>query len=611
MKIPEDLRKSENLVEALGIAVKHYGSHVCQMYKDETKEPGRYKNKRTLKEYYELVQQMACGLIADGVAAGDHVSILAENRPEWNLVDHAILMIRGITVGIYTNDSIDIIQYKFEDTGSVAIVVEDKKQLAKVLKIPAADAPKLKKIIVIDSDGVSASDPRIVFYNDLLKKGAEAGADIKKELEKRMAEVKPSDVIRLVYTSGTSGKPKAVMLTHGNIKSNVNSGGDAVEIVGKDILISYMPEAHSFQTFLSQCLFLSGGCIAYSFRKTLTADLPLVRPTLFAGVQRVWSKIQSGLESKLSSGLPKILSIVAPKFLAKMIKEKAGIDRVRLFVSGAGRLEPYTYDFFRKVLKVNIYLGYGLSETSPVISCNSPSQHRFGSSGKPVSGVEVKIVDEDRKEVPIGQTGEIAARGPNVFVGYYNKMDKYAEVNDKDGWFYTGDRGHLDKDGFIYVLGRAGHRVKFADGEHHDLEEIGARVLGHCKYIAQIAVYGEYMDYPVAVVSLTDDEDELKRLSKEIGVPYTKRDDFAYNSKVVELCKKDFLNACETLRKNKEVQPIEDVQKGLYIRPMSEDNNEKTPTQKTRLGFVIQKFKDPILALYAGSDNFIVHMPVD
>lgn len=611
MKIPEELLNAENLVQGLGIAVKHYGDNVCQMYKDETKEPGRYKHKRTLKEYYEIVKQLSCGLIAEGLQPGDHVSILAENRPEWNLMDHAILMIRGITVGIYTNDSIDIIHYKFDDTKSVAIVVEDKKQLSKVLKIPAAEAPALKKIILVDPAGVDVKDARIVLYSDILKKGQTAGADVKKELEKRISEIKPSDVIRLVYTSGTSGKPKAVMLTHTNIKSNVNSGGDAVEIVGKDILISYMPEAHSFQTFLSQCLFLSGGCIAYSFRKTLINDLPLVRPTLFAGVQRVWAKIQSGLESKISSGLPKILSIIAPKFLAKMIKEKAGIDRVRLFVSGAGRLEPYTYDFFKKVLRVTIFLGYGLSETSPVISVNTDKNHRFGSSGKPVAGVEVKVVDEERKEVKIGETGEIVARGPNVFVGYYNKMDKYAEVMDKDGWFYTGDRGYLDKDGYVYVLGRAGHRVKFADGEHHDLEEIGARVIGHCKYVAQIAVYGEYMDYPVAIISLTDDEDDLKRMASEIGVAYTTRDEFAYNSKVVEICKKDFLNACETLRKNKEVQPIEDVQKGLYIRPMSEDNNEKTPTQKTRLNFVLQKFKNQCVALYDSADNFVVHMPED
>jgi len=610
-KIPQELLDAPNMVAGLAVSAKLYGDHVCQIFKDDSKQPGEYKHKRTLREYYDMARDLACGLIVEGAQPGYHISILSENRPEWNLLDHAILMARCTTVGIYTNDSIDIIQYKFEDTQSWAIVVEDKKQYDKIASIKSAEVPFLKKIILLDKEGVDLSDQRIVLYDDLLKKGREAGENVRKELDERIASIKPGDIIRLVYTSGTSGRPKGVMLTHNNLKKNVESGAQSVEIVHDDILISYMPESHSFQTFLSQCMLASGGCIAYSFRKTLISDLPQVRPTLFAGVQRVWAKIQSGLEAKISSGLPKILSMIAPGFLAKSIKNKVGIDNVRLFVSGAGRLEPYTFDFFQKVLGVTIYLGYGLSETAPVISVNQVQDHRFGSSGKPIKDVDVKIVDEDRNEVPIGTTGEITARGPNVFVGYHNNMDKYDAVIDKDGWFYTGDRGYMDKDGFLYVLGRAGHRVKFADGEHHDLEEIGARILGYTKYIAQIAVYGEYMDFPVAIISLSDDEDDLKQISADLGVPFTSVNEFAYNAKVVEAVRKDFEQACQKLRDNKEVTPIEDTRKALYIRPMSEANNEKTPTQKTRLAAILQKYEPQIKDLYKSNETFMVHKPGD
>jgi long-chain acyl-CoA synthetase len=225
--------------------------------------------------------------------------------------------------------------------------------------------------------------------------------------------------------------------------------------------------------------------------------------------------------------------------------------------------------------------------------------------------VEVKVVDDKHKEVQSESVGEIVMRGDNVFVGYHNKMDKYKAVMDAAGWFYTGDRGYVDKDGFVYVLGRAGHNVKFADGEHHDLEEIGSRVIGYTKYISQIAIYGEYKDYPVAVVSLTDEEDDLKRMANEIGVAYSTRNEFAYNEKVIDVCKKEIALACETLRQKKEVQPIEDVRKVLYIRPMSEDNNEKTPTQKTRLNLILQKYEPQIQNLYESEEAFVVYKPKD
>jgi len=607
MSVPEKIADSANLAEAIRLACEMFPELNAQKFKDDSKEPGDYTHSRTFRALCEKTRQLGKGIVELGIPAGSLISILSENQPEWNICDFAILYNACATVGVYTNDSVEHIEFKMNDTQSAMIFVEDVKQLKKVLQIPARNIPSVKHIVVFRTAGVDLkSDARLMALDALIEKGAVSGTAVAEELDRRISTLTMSTLARLVYTSGTSGNPKGAMLTHGNLLSNAVGATDSVNMQPEDVLISFLPEAHVLQTILTLCTLLNGGCLGYSFRKTLVGDLPQLRPTLFPGVQRVWAKIHLNIEKKISSGLPKFLSKVAPKLLANMIKKKAGIEKVRYFVSGAGKLEPYTYDFFKNVLGITIFLGYGLSETSPVISVNNERFERKGSSGKPIPGVQVRIVDETRKEVPVGKVGEIACKGPNVFIGYYNQEAKFKQVVDSEGWFYTGDRGYVDSDGFVFVLGRAGYRVKFSDGEHHDLEEIGSRILGFTRYIQQIAVYGEGKDYPVAIISLTDEEDDLRSMASSLGVKYTNRNEFAYNEKVVELCKQEFEQARKDVKDNYKVGTVEDIAKAIYIRPMSEDNGEKTPTQKTRLNLILDKYLPQIEELYKSEKSFVV-----
>ena len=606
MPVTKEIAACDNVVQALEEAARAFSNKTCQFFKDVTKKPGEYKHRRTFREYYSLVQKVAIGLVRDRLEPGAYVCILSENRPEWNVFDHAVLMNHCTTVGIYTNDSREILRYKLNDTRSPVILVEDKKQLDKILCIPAADVPDLKRIYVLDAEGIEVDDARVLKHAELLDEAHHMEGEAWIELERRITAVRSSDVARLVYTSGTSGDPKGVMLTHGNMMSNVVASTQGADLREDDVLITYMPESHIFQAIFSLGILFVGACQAFSYRKTMGVDLGQVRPTVFPGVQRVWAKVHSALEVQMGSGLPRILRAIAPRLLARIIQKKIGIDNVRRFFTGASKLEPYTFEFFKNFFGHEILLGYGISETI-IVSVNTVEEHRFGSSGKPVPGTTVRAVDIERNTLPAGEVGELALRGPSVFAGYLNNEEKYKQVVDEEGWYYTGDRGYVDEDGYVFVLGRAGFRVKFSDGEYHDLEAIGARLLGHTKLISQIAVFGEGKDYPVAVVSLTDEEDDLRLIAADLGVPYTNPLEFAYHNKVVEACKKEFAQACVNLREVDHAPAGEVIRKAIYIRPMSEDNSEKTPTAKTRLTHILTKYEDVILNMYDADDTFVVH----
>ncbi len=607
MAIQAKIANAPSLNEAIRLACEEFPALIAQKFKDDSKEPGEFKHSRTFEAMYKEILTLGRAIVHLGVPAGSMISVLSENRPEWNITDFAVLHNACTTVGVYTNDSVEHIKFKMIDTQSVLLFVEDKKQLSKVLQIPPDEIPSVKHIIVYDPAGVDmGADKRLIEFGSLMNSAGDSGESEKSELARRSASTTLKTLARLVYTSGTSGNPKGAMLTHGNLLSNAAGATEYINMQPNDSLISFLPEAHVLQTILTLCALLSGSGLGYSFRKTLAQDLVELRPTLFPGVQRVWAKMHQNIEKRIAHGLPNLVGQVLPEQLAKVVKNKAGIDKVRYFVSGAGKLEPYTYLFFKEKLGINIHLGYGLSETSPVICVNSDEHNRFGSSGKTLRGVEVKIVDADRKEVAVGTVGEIAARGPNIFVGYYNQEAKYRSVVDAEGWFYTGDRGYVDADGFIFVLGRAGHRVKFSDGEHHDLEEISSRFLEFTRLIQQVAVFGEGKDYPVAIVSLTDEEDELRAAAERHGIQYTNRNEFAYNDVIIGACRAEFEQARRNVLQKYKLPEAEDLKKALYIRPMSEDNGEKTPTQKTRLNFIHDRYAADIEALYKSEESFVV-----
>lgn len=590
--IDERVAEEQNLIGALYAARMLYGTHVAQLYK----EAGRYSGRRTLAELLTESERIAEGLIALGLEEGGRVGILAENGPEWNMLDIATLMNRSATVGFYTNDSPADIAYKIEDANVRFIAVDCEEQLQKIRALPKSVQTSLRAVLLFGS--LEKKSEQEIHLTQI--------AVSPDKVKQRIERLQSNDWAKIVYTSGTSGKPKGAILTHRNLLSNVCMASHCVVIDQENLLISYLPDAHIFQAFLDFAAWLNGAALAYSHRKTLKEDLPLIRPHFFPGVPKVYSMLLSSIAQKVSELSQGTIDLMSESFqkeqFAPMIKASAGLDQVQFYVSGAAKLDPQVAQTLEEKLDIVVHEGYGLSETSPVIATNTPEARRLGTVGQPIPGVSVRIVNEDRCDLPPCEKGEIAVRGDNVFQGYLNKKEATEKVL-SDQWFYTGDRGSLDADGYLTVYGRMGHRVKFANGEYHDLEEIGARFLTGAKLIGQIAVAGEQREYGIALITLSEDLQAAQALAQKLQIPHTDPRELIYHEKIVQAVREEF----EALRKAHSAKnPHERVEKAIYLRPFSADNQETTPTQKIRIRYILDKYEKHIAALYASKATFQV-----
>lgn len=593
--VREPVASAKHLVAALEAAQTAYEGAVAQIFKDEK---GAYSQKRSLSEFVALAKVVAAHLIGAGLKEGGRVGILSDNRPEWNVSDVAALMSRGTTVGFYTNDTVDDIAYKINDTEMSLLFVENDEKLATVLAIERKKVPLLAHIVHYEP--TQHQDDRLIPFERLVRE-TDLG-----EVKVRSERIQSRDLCKIVYTSGTSGRPKGAMLTHWNLLANVIASSRGVVIEHGDCVISYLPNAHIFQGFLDYAAWLNGAALGYSNRKTLRDDLPKLRPTFFPGVPKVYKMLLQGIAARveeLSQGSMSLFTdSFQPEVMGPMIRHTAGLDRVKFFVSGAAKLDVQVARLLEEKLGLVIYEGYGLSETSPVISVNTPEARKLGTVGRPIEGVQVKIVDEERNELPVGERGEVAVKGENVFQGYLNHPEHNRKVL-VDGWFYTGDRGMLDEEGYLTVYGRAGHRVKFANGEYYDLEEIGDKFIRDCRLIGQIVASGEQKDYPVALICLSEDLQVAQVVAQKMGIEFKDPYELVYHPKIVEAVKQEFYQARE--RSGKE-SPLEKIQKAIYLRPFSAENKEATTTQKTRVRYCIDKYQSHLDALYEREEHFVV-----
>lgn len=593
--IREPVAGAKHLVAALEAAQTAYEGAVAQIFKDEK---GGYSGKRTLTEFVALAKVVAENLIALGLKEGARVGILSENRPEWNLSDVSTLMSRGTTVGFYINDTVDDIAYKINDTEMSFLFVDGAEKLEAVLSIDRKKIPSLARIVHYDP--TERDDDRLLPFDHLLRE-----VELREVLV-RMGRIQSNDLCKIVYTSGTSGRPKGAMLTHWNLLSNVIASSRGVVIEEGDCVISYLPNAHIFQGFLDYAAWLNGAALGYSNRKTLREDLPKLRPTFVPGVPKVYKMLLQGIAARVEEMSQGQMSLFAesfqPEVMGPMIRQAAGLDRVKFFVSGAAKLDVEVARLLQEKLGIVVYEGYGLSETSPVISVNTPEARKLGTVGRPIEGVQVKIVDEERNELPVGEKGEVAVKGDNVFQGYLNHPEHNRKVL-VDGWFYTGDRGMLDGEGFLTVYGRAGNRVKFANGEYYDLEEIGDKFIRNCRLIGQIVASGEQKDYPVALICLSEDLQVAQAAAQKMGIEFKDPYELVYHPKIVEAVKQEFYQARD---KSGQDNPLEKIQKAIYLRPFSAENKEATTTQKTRLRYCLDKYQPHLEKLYEGDEDFVV-----
>jgi len=552
------------------------------------------------------VRHAARGLQSLGVGRGERVAILSENRPEWAIADFASLTAGLTDVPIYPTLPADQIAYVLRDSGAVAIFVSNQGQAEKVKGI-RGQLPALKTVIAFD-EVPGLSDMSIAA---LEKRGASGEtAETTARYRSEALSVKPDDIATLIYTSGTTGEPKGVMLSHDNIFSNVAATRTAIPFEGRDVALSFLPLSHIFERMGGHYLmWATGTSIAYaeSF-DTVPINLQEVRPTLVLSVPRLYEKMYARiLETALAGGFIKkkiffwardvaeryanqklagkepggLLArqyAIAQKLVFSKLKARTG-GRLRYFVSGGAPLSPEINKFFYAA-GLEILEGYGLTETSPVIAVNTPTNFRIGTVGKPIDGVEVKIAAD----------GEILTRGPHVMKGYFNKPDATREAIDSDRWFHTGDIGEL-RDGFLAITDRKKDIIVTAGGKNIAPQPLENKVKTN-KYVAQAVMLGDKRKFPSMLI--VPNFDQLEKWAMRHNIIWTDR---------AQLLRMPTIHAKMEKEVNKELAGAAhfEVPKkiGLLEHDFSIERGELTPTQKVKRKAIDKHYKTLIDSLYA------------
>jgi long-chain acyl-CoA synthetase len=531
------------------------------------------------------VKEIALGLAGLGLDKGDRVAILSHTRPEWTFANFGILASGAASVSIYQTNSPEEVHYVADHSESKAIFAEDAEQLEKIRKI-RGDLPHLQHVIAFESDG---QDDHISL-DELRERGRERSDD---EYEERVASVTPDDVCLYIYTSGTTGPPKGCILTHGNYR-RVTDMTLTMGVLGSDELVYlFLPLAHAFAVLIQFGAMDVGSTIAY-WEKDPTKIVPNlmeVKPTYFPSVPRIFEKIyqlatsnapdKAQLEQAVQLGLKvrmaqqrgeDVPAELMEKFeeadqaLYQNVRNIFG-GRIRQCVTGAAPIAPEILEFFF-ACGVPVMEGYGMTETSTVATGQTPEDFRFGSIGKPLPGVEIKIAED----------GEILLRGDNIFQGYYKNEEASREALE-DGWLHTGDLGRIDDDGFVYISGRKKDIIITAGGKNITPANLENGIKQN-QYVSQCVVVGDRRPYLVALVTL--DPEVAAEETPEI------RDSIQETI--------DGVNA--------KVGPVEQI-KYFKVLPhdLSQETGELTPTMKVKRNVVHEKYADDIDSLYNQGQN--------
>jgi len=542
--------------------------------------------------------------LASGVNPGDRVLILSENRPEWGIADLAIQSIGAWTVPIYATLTAQDLCVICRDCQPVLAIASTADQAAKLLAV-RHDVPSLRLMITM----VPVPDAQLVTWSEALARGRDAAAVWQATLEQRQRQLRPEDPATLIYTSGTTGEPKGVMLSHRNLLSNVEAGLHAIPITETDVHLSFLPLSHVFERMAGWYLMLrAGAAVAYAeTMDTIPQNMLEVRPTVMLGVPRFFEKLyarmREGIEhlppprrqlvdwairvGKASAGhtlqgrpLPFSLAWqrqVAHRLVFKKFQARLG-GRLRFFVSGGAPLAKEIGEFFYHV-GVTILEGYGLTETSPVITVNRLDALRFGSVGKVLPGVEVKIADD----------GEILTRGPHVMLGYYQKPLETAAVI-VNQWFHTGDIGCLDADGFLCITDRKKDLIKTAGGKFIAPQRL-ENLLVTDPYISQAFVYGDKQPYCVALI--VPQMEQLHRYAQEQEIGAQSLHDLLHDARIQEFYWRRVQARQEGLASFEQVKKI-----ALLDQEFSQAAGELTPTLKAKRQLIAQRHDTLLRELY-------------
>ena len=557
-------------------------------------------------EFADRVRSAALGLAALGIRPGDRIALLSENRPEWSIADMAILSLGAINVPIYTTQAIEQIDYILSDSGAKAIFISNRRLFKHAQSAFAKRA--LEHFIFFDPE-VAEVVERGISLEQLEQTGREQAQQRPDAFDAYIQSVRPEDLATIIYTSGTTGEPKGVMLTHNNFMSNVLSIASGLPIGPTDVALSVLPLSHIFERTGFYVFVYCGVSVYYSASfDQVGENLREVAPTVMTAVPRLFEKVYHRIIKKgmAEKGIKKNIFLRSlevgqrygelkdkGRFISPQLRIKQGLasklvfskwragvgGRLRYFVSGGAPLAP-ALSYAYLAAGIPILQGYGATETC-IVCANRPGNNQVGSVGIPFEGIELRIAED----------GEILIRGENVMRGYYGQPEATAAVL-KDGWFYTGDVGHMDKEGRLYITDRKKDLFKLSNGKYVAPQLIES-LLKESEYVSQVVVVGAGRKQPAALI--VPDWENLNESLANAGEKSAPKDRAALSKfpAAVKIVQRDIANLTASLTDYERIRRV-----ALLPEEFTIDGGELTPTLKVKRRVIDERFGELIDQLY-------------
>ena len=574
------------------------------------KRDGKWQ-KISSRRLIERIGHLALGFYSLGLRKADRVALLANNSPEWTLADAACQFVGLLDVPIYPTLAPISVRYIMDDSAARVLVIEDRAAFERIHD-SLEGCRTIERVIFFDTKNVDLTGSMSLADVEAAGKGlSEAQPEL---LDALTARVEPDDVATIIYTSGTTGEPKGVMLTHTNIISNVFDAGEKYSFSQNDISLSVLPLCHIFERTGMYLYILNGMGVHYAESiERVPENLQEVRPTIFIGVPRIFEKVyaRARLKAATSSKIKEsifdraihaameyaaaterneavnwalaVKHAIADRLVYRKLREFFG-GRLRACITGGAALPDDIYLIFTGA-GITIYQGYGLTETSPVISSNNPCSGRIGTVGKPIRNVEVRIAAD----------GEIEARGPGVMLGYYNKPDATEDAFTEDGWFRTGDIGEIDVGGFLRITDRKKELFKTSGGKYIAPSRIEQMIRGS-RFISQAVLIADGRKFPAALI--VPNFEMLGSYASHKGLHLTTPREFCSDPRIIDLIERQVAEHTGSLSQYEKVKKIV-----LIDREMTVDGGELTPTLKIRRRIVDEKYRSVIDKIYDDAER--------
>ena len=564
-------------------------------------------------ELFDRIRDVSLGLGGLGVEAGARVAILSDSRPEWVIADLATLTAGAVTVPIYPTLPAAQVRYILADSGASVAVAADEEQAAKVRAV-WPELPDLRALVVMDpgdapDDGGAAGGEELSL-DALVARGHQrliTEDGLGRRYKETATGISPDQLATIIYTSGTTGEPKGVMLTHGNVATNIMDAGGVVRLTDADEALSFLPLSHAFERAVVSLYLYNGVTVTFAESlETIARDLQRVRPTVMTGVPRVYEKLHARIHEAVAAGpalrrrlfhwavgvglararatiegrpvpLPVRLQFpLADRLVLSKIRGRLG-GRIRFLVSGSAPLLVSVEEFLFAI-GAPVVEGYGLTETAPTLTVNPLERPKPGTVGPAIPNVELRIADD----------GEVLARGPNVMQGYYGKPEATAEVL-RDGWFHTGDIGSLDEDGYLTITDRKKELLVTAGGKNVAPSPVEA-ALKRSPLVAEAVLLGDRRPY-IAALLVPD----FAALAARLPAEGTSREEVCERADVVQLFEEGIADVNATLPRYEQIKRFK-----LLPAEFSVATGELTPTLKVKRRVVAERWGEAIEGLYAG-----------